>query len=64
MHAGAGVATVHSTVLQSTSLAADLSRLADLRASPLALAQLLASAPAVVLRRAGAIFLDELRKAR
>jgi hypothetical protein len=64
MHDGAGIATVHSTVLQNTSLAADLTRLADLRASPLALAQLLASAPAGVLQRAGAIFLDELRKAR
>ena len=64
MHDGAGVATVHSTVLQNTSLAGDLTRLADLRASPLALAQLLASTPAGVLRRAGAICLDELRKAR
>jgi hypothetical protein len=64
MHDGAGVATVHSGVLESTTLAADLTRLADLRAQPLALAQFLVSVPMEVLRRAGAIVRDELRKAR
>lgn len=64
MHDGAGVGTVHSSVLENTSLAADLTRLADLRSQPLALAQLLAATPAGVLERAGAILMDELRKAR
>jgi hypothetical protein len=64
MHDGAGVATVHSPELEQTSLAADLTRLADLRAQPLALAQFLASVPAGVLKRAGAVLMDELRKGR
>jgi hypothetical protein len=64
MHDGACAGTVHSSVLEQTSLAADLTRLADLRAQPLALAQLLAAVPAGVLKRAGAILMDELRKAR
>jgi hypothetical protein len=50
-------------VLENTSLATDLTRLADLRVQPLALAQLLAAVPAGVLERAGAILMDELRKA-
>ena len=64
MHDGDGVATVHSPELEQTSLAADLTRLADLRAQPLALAQFLASVPAGVLKRAGAVLMDELRKAK
>jgi hypothetical protein len=64
MHDGAGVATVHSPVLENTSLAADLTRLADLRVQPLALAQFLAAIPAGVLERSGAILMDEVRKAR
>ena len=64
MHDGAGVATVHTPTLEHTSLADDLTRLADLRVQPLALAQLLSATPAAVLLRAGAIFLDELGKAR
>ncbi len=64
MHDGVGVGTVRSPVLENTSLAADLTRLADLRARPLALAQFLAAVPAGVLERAGAILMDELRKAR
>jgi hypothetical protein len=64
MHDGAGVATVHSAVLENTSLATDLTRLADLRVQPLALAQFLASVPAQVLERSGAILMDELRKTR
>jgi hypothetical protein len=64
MHDGAAVATVGSAVLESTSLADDLTRLADLRAQPLALAQFLAAVPAGVLERAGAILMDELRKGR
>jgi hypothetical protein len=63
MHDGAGVATVHTPELEPTSLAADLTRLADLRVQPLALAQFLAAVPAGVLERAGAILMDELRKA-
>src|SRR5690606_21249829 len=54
MHDGACVATTHSPELEGTTLATDLPRLADLRAHPLALAQLLAATPEEVLRRAGA----------
>jgi hypothetical protein len=64
MHDGDGVATVRTPELEHTSLADDLTRFADLRVQPLALAQLLAATPAAVLKRAGAIFLDEIRKAR
>jgi hypothetical protein len=64
MHDGACVATVGSPALEHTSLATDLTRLADLRANPMALAQLLAATPETVLRRAGVIVLDELRKGR
>jgi hypothetical protein len=63
MHDGEAVAEVCSEVLENTSLAIDLTRLADLRVQPLALAQLLAAVPAGVLERAGAILMDELRKA-
>lgn len=64
MHDGSGVATTPATELEHTSLANDLTRLADLRAQPLALAQLLLSAPAEVLERTGAILIDELRRSR
>jgi hypothetical protein len=64
MHDGACVGTVHTPALESTSLADDLTRLADLRVQPLALAQLLAAVPAAVLERAGAILLDELQRLR
>ena len=64
MYDGDGVATVGSAVLENTSLADDLTRLADLRSQPLALAQFLAAVPAGVLERAGAILMDELRKTR
>jgi hypothetical protein len=47
-----------------TSLALDLTRLAELRVQPLALAQLLASVPDEVLERTGAILMDELRRTR
>jgi hypothetical protein len=63
MHDGEGVALVSSAVLENTSLATDLTRLADLRVQPLALAQLLAAVPAGVMERAGASLMDELRKA-
>jgi hypothetical protein len=63
MHDGEGVAVVHPAVLESTSLAADLTRLADVRVQPLALAQFLAAVPAAVLERAGAILMDEVRAA-
>lgn len=61
---GEPIATVHTLELEHTSLAGDLTRLADLRVQPLALAQFLAAVPAAVLRRAGVILLDDLRKAR
>ena len=61
---GAPVATVHTPELEHTSLADDLTRLADLRVQPLALARFLAAVPAAVLRRAGVIFLDDLRSVR
>jgi hypothetical protein len=64
MHDGACVGTVHTPELESTSLAADLTRLADLRVQPLALAQFLAAVPAAVRERAGAILLDELQRLR
>jgi hypothetical protein len=64
MHDGAAVACVHTPELEHTSLADDLTRFADLRVQPLALAQLLAATPTAVLRRAGAIFMDELGKVR
>ena len=64
MFDGSGVATVGSAVLENTTLADDLTRLADLRSQPLALAQFLAAVPASVLERAGAILMDELRKTR
>ena len=63
-HDGEGVACVRTPALEHTSLADDLTRFADLRAQPLALAQLLAATPAEVLRRAGAIFMDELQRTR
>lgn len=61
---GAPVATVHTPELEHTSLSDDLTRLADLRVQPLALARFLAAVPAAVLRRAGVIFLDDLRNAQ
>jgi hypothetical protein len=64
MHDGEGIGTVHSEVLENSTLAADLTRLADLRVQPLALAQLLSAVPAAVLERTGAILMDELRKGR
>jgi hypothetical protein len=63
MHDGDAIATVGTPELEATSLADDLTRFADLRVQPLALAQLLAATPAAVLRRAGAVFMDELGKA-
>ena len=64
MHDGACVGTVHTPELESTSLADDLTRLANLRVQPLALAQFLAAVPAAVLERSGAIVLDELQRLR
>lgn len=61
---GEPVATVHTPELEHTSLADDLTRLADLCVQPLALARFLAAVPAAVLRRAGVMFLDVLRNAR
>jgi hypothetical protein len=62
MHDGEAVGAVCSAVLEGTSLATDLTRLADLRVQPLALAQLLAAVPTAVLERAGAILMDEVRR--
>jgi hypothetical protein len=64
MHDGVPVANVNSDVMTGSSLPADLTRLADLRAQPMALAQFLLSVPDEVLERTGAIFLDELRRSR
>ena len=64
MFDGEPVATVHTPELEHTSLADDLTRLADLRVQPLPLARFLAAVPAAVLQRAGVIFLDDLRSAR
>lgn len=63
MHDGEAVAVVGSAALEGTSLATDLTRLADLRVQPLALAQLLAAVPTAVLERAGAVLMDEVRRA-
>ncbi len=62
MHDGAAIASAYTPELETTSFTDDLTRLADLREQPLALAQLLHATPAAVLRRAGAILLDELGK--
>ncbi len=62
MHDGEPVANVRSGDLSGSSLPADLTRLADLRAQPLALAHFLLSVPDEVLERAGAIFMEELRR--
>jgi hypothetical protein len=68
MHDGVPVANVGSPVqggvLAGSSLPADLTRLAELRVQPMALAQFLLSVPDEVLERAGAIFMDELRRSR
>ena len=61
---GEPVATVHTPELEHTSFADDLTRLADLRVQPLALAQFLAAVPAAVLRRAGVIWMNGLGKTR
>ncbi len=63
MQDGTAIASVHSPVLENTSFATDLTRLSDLRADPLALAQLLAATPTTVLRRAGVMVLDEIKRA-
>ncbi len=64
MQDGEAVGAVGSAALESTSLATDLTRLADLRVQPLALAQLLAAVPTAVLERAGAILMDEVRRTK
>lgn len=64
MHDGVPVANVGPGALTGSSLPADLTRLMDLRAQPLAVAHFLLSVPDEVLERAGAIFMDELRRSR
>jgi len=49
---------------EGESLPQDLTRLADLRVQPLALAQFLLAVPDEVLKRAGEIAMDLLREAR
>jgi hypothetical protein len=60
LHDGQPVATARR---QGDSLTQDLTRLADLRVQPLALAQFLLAIPDEVLRRTGEILMDMLRKA-
>jgi len=64
MHDGYPVATVADSVPEGCSLPADLTRLADLRVQPQALAHLLVAVPDEVLERAGAILMQLLRDAR
>lgn len=62
IHDGLQVADAASVPMEGSSLPADLTRLADLRAQPLALAHFLLSVPDGVLERTGAILMDELRR--
>jgi hypothetical protein len=62
MHDGEAIATTPTPELEHTTLASDLTRLADLRAQPQALAHLLSAVPLTVLRKVGAILADEVRR--
>lgn len=64
MHDGHPVATVSDSVPEGCSLPADLTRLADLRVRPQALAHLLMAVPEEVLERAGVLLKQMLREAR
>jgi hypothetical protein len=61
LHDGQRVATAE---VEADALLLDLTRLADLRAQPLPLAQFLVSVPQEVLRRAGVLVMEILREAR
>ena len=61
MHDGYPVATASH---EGDTLPQDLTRLADLRVQPLALAQFLLSVPDEVIKRAGEIAMDLLREAK
>jgi hypothetical protein len=61
LHDGQRVATAE---VAGEDLPLDLTRLAELRAQPLPLAQLLASVPQEVLRRAGVLVMEILREGR
>jgi len=60
MHDGYPVATVAPSVPEGCSLPADLTRLADLRVRPQALAHFLMAVPAEVLERAGVLVMRML----
>jgi hypothetical protein len=62
MHDGYPVATVASSVPEGCSLPADLTRLADLRVRPQALAHFLMAVPEEVLERAGVLVMRLLRE--
>jgi hypothetical protein len=62
MHEGEAIGTTPTPELEHTTLATDLTRLADLRAQPQALAHLLSAVPLTVLRKVGAILADEVRR--
>jgi hypothetical protein len=63
MHDGTAVATTPTPELEYTTLATDLTHLADLRTQPQALAHLLSAVPLAVMRKVGAILADEVRRA-
>jgi len=62
MHDGYPVATVSASVPEGCSLPADLTRLADLRVRPQALAHFLMAVPEEVLERAGVLVMRLLRE--
>jgi hypothetical protein len=64
MHDGYPVATAGPATHEAESLPQDLTRLADLRVQPLALAQFLLSVPDEALKRAGELVMELLGEAR
>ena len=64
LHQGREVATAVFPIAPGCRLPADLTRLADLRLRPQALAHFLLAVPDDVLNRTGAILMDLLREAR
>jgi hypothetical protein len=64
MHDGYPVATAGPAAQEAESLPQDLTRLADLRVQPLALAQFLLSVPDEALKRAGELVMELLGEAR
>jgi hypothetical protein len=64
MHDGYPVATAGPAAQEAESLPQDLTRLADLRVQPLALAQFLLSVPDEVIKRAGELVMELLEEAK